>query len=123
MKILRGKDLSKVNPSFQKSVIESWLKGEDVPHSVIFLSETKINKSDIKAVKRVVLDDYNRLVKEYGEQVYRDKKYNGNSLESNANTSMEVALACYQIKEKEKKKFYKDILYYAKTTYFPTNFI
>lgn len=82
------------------------------------------------------------LVKEFGEQTYRDyknhrdayKKYgackgNGNfpntrrSHEDVAWTSVFVAEGTGQITEKEQDAFHKAIVEYAKTTKFPRNFV
>lgn len=63
------------------------------------------------------------LIKEYGEQVYRDNKSNKNGLESNSYSSSEVAAACGLIEEKDKEKFRKIILKYAQTTKFDKTFI
>jgi len=63
-----------------------------------------------------------KLVVQYGEQIYRDKKYNGNSLESNSWSNAEVACGCGQVEEKDKEKFRLTILRYARTHKFPKNF-
>jgi hypothetical protein len=82
------------------------------------------------------------LVKEYGEQTYRDykrnndafKKYgpckgNGNfpntrkTFEDAAWSSVYVAEGCGFISEEEHAAFHAAIVKYAKTTRFPKNFI
>jgi len=82
------------------------------------------------------------LVKEYGEQTYRDrkrhndayKKYgpckgNGNfpntrrTYEDAAWCSVLVAEGCGLIEEHEERAFLKAIVRYAKTTKFPPNFL
>lgn len=80
-------------------------------------------KISVSKVKEVYKPFTKELVKEYGEQVYRDSKYNGNSLEDNSYSNAAVAEACGEIERCEEEKFRKAILKYAKTTRFPENFI
>jgi len=64
------------------------------------------------------------LVKEYGEQTYRDKKSTGAKRYKDAAwSSAYVAEACGYITEKEIPRFLEAITNYAKTTKFPKNFI
>jgi hypothetical protein len=63
------------------------------------------------------------LIKEYGEQTYRDRKQTHNSYDDCAECSVMVADACGYITEKEQKAFHKAIVKYARTTRFPKSFI
>jgi len=65
-----------------------------------------------------------KLVKEYGEQTYRDRRYSGkSSYEDAAWSSVYVAEGCGQIESEEEKRFHAAIVKYAKTTRFPKNFL
>jgi hypothetical protein len=61
------------------------------------------------------------LIKEYGEQVYRDSKYSNRSLSDCSYSSAMVAQACGECKDEE--KFRLAILKYANETKFPENFV
>lgn len=63
------------------------------------------------------------LVKDYGEQTYRDHQRTNNPLEDAAWASVYVAEAVGQIIESEMNKFHAALVKYAKTTKFPDNFI
>ena len=68
------------------------------------------------------------LVKDYGEQVFRDRRARTRygekcSFEDAAIASVWVAQACGLITEKEMPRFTKEIIKYAKTTKFPEIFI
>jgi hypothetical protein len=68
------------------------------------------------------------LVKDYGEQVFRDRRartrYGGKcSFSDAAIASVWVAQACGLITEKEMPRFEKEIINYAKTTRFPKDFL
>ena len=64
-----------------------------------------------------------KLIKEYGEQVYRDHLRSGNTLDDSSYPSAYVAEACGEIEEKDFERFRKAIVNYAKRTKFPKNFI
>ena len=62
------------------------------------------------------------LIKEYGEQIWRDQNYNKNGYNSNSYNGSEVAAACGQIKDKDKENFRKTILEYARKHRKPKGF-
>lgn len=64
------------------------------------------------------------LVKEYGEQTYRDKRSTKcRTYDDAAWSSVYVAQACGEITEKEMNLFRGAIAKYARSTRFPKNFI
>ncbi len=62
------------------------------------------------------------IIKEYGEQIWRDQNYNKNGYDSNSYNGSEVAAACGEIEEKDKEKFRKTILEYARKHRKPKGF-
>lgn len=82
--------------------------------------QTLSRKRKNEARRSIGFDE--KLVVQYGEQTYRDKKSNGNSLEHNSWSNAEVAFACGQIEEVDREKFRLTILRYARTHKFPKNF-
>ena len=62
------------------------------------------------------------LIKEYGEQVWRDRKSTQHSYEDAAWSSVYVAEAVGLITNKDIPRFHKAIVKYAKTTKFPRNY-
>ena len=81
-----------------------------------------------KVKKRTTNEFDPALVKEYGEQTYRDYKrrtqFGAKSrYEDAAWSSAYVAWGCSYITEKEIPKFLKAIVRYAKTHKFPSNFV
>jgi hypothetical protein len=65
------------------------------------------------------------LIKQYGEQTYRDSKRMKQSFNDSSWASTYVAAACGFIKntEKERLRFRRAIINYARKTRFPKNFI
>lgn len=63
------------------------------------------------------------LIKEYGEQTYRDYRRTRQTIEDCSWTSVEVAISLREVKAYDREIFQKEIVKYALTTKFPINFI
>lgn len=53
MKHLQRGDIDKVRPKFRPMVRDAWNNGEQVPYSIIHLSDEPLTKSDIDCAKKL----------------------------------------------------------------------
>ena len=54
MKYLKKSDLNLVKPKFRQKVLDAWAAGEQVPHSVIYLSDAPPTQKDIDYAKKLI---------------------------------------------------------------------
>lgn len=52
--MLQEKDLDKVAHRFRDMVLEAWKRGEDIPYSIINLSDKNITQKELDRVDEIV---------------------------------------------------------------------
>ncbi len=54
MRLLQKQDIDKVRPKFRQMVLDAWKKGEQVPYSVICLSDEVPTEEDIEWAQKLI---------------------------------------------------------------------